>query len=58
VACYLVHVAALGLAAAFMPAREAVRLAFFGIAAFDFAVSRDLALSNVSTLLLLPLAIA
>ncbi len=58
VAWYLVHVTALGLAAAFMPVRVVVRLAIFGIAAFSFSVSRDLALGNVSTLLLLPLAIA
>jgi hypothetical protein len=57
-AWYLVHVTALGLAAAFMPVRVVVRLAIFGVAAFSFSVSRDLALGNVSTLLLLPLAIA
>jgi alpha-1,2-mannosyltransferase len=54
-AWYLLHVGALILACALMPVRTAVRVASFGAVALGFAVSRDLALGNVSMLLLLPL---
>jgi hypothetical protein len=39
-----------------MPVRPWIRLATFGVAALTFAVLRDLAMGNVSVLLLLPLA--
>lgn len=53
-----IHVLALALACGVMPIGIAQRLATFGIAALTFAVIRDVALGNVSALLLLPLAIA
>jgi hypothetical protein len=55
---YMLHVVALGLACAVLPVRTIVKLAAFGTAAFALGVSRDLALGNVSALLLLPLALA
>ncbi|HKZ91771.1 MAG TPA: glycosyltransferase 87 family protein [Candidatus Limnocylindrales bacterium] len=57
-AWYLLHVLALALACAILPIRVTLRLACFGVAALGYAVSRDAALGNVSTLLLLPLAVA
>lgn len=49
---YLLHVLALVAACALMPVSSLVRLFTFVTAAFSFAVMRDLALGNVSTLLL------
>jgi hypothetical protein len=55
---YAGHLLALGLACLIMPVRPAVRLAVFGVAALSYAVSIDAVLGNISTLLLLLLAIA
>ena len=55
-AWYLLHLASLAAACALMPVRPSIRLASFGVAALSFAVLRDLAMGNVSVLLLLPLA--
>ena len=52
----LLHLASLAAACALMPVRPSIRLASFGVAALSFAVLRDLAMGNVSVLLLLPLA--
>jgi hypothetical protein len=52
------HAAALALACAIMPIRLPWRLAAFGVAALSFGVIRDLALGNVSVLLLVPLTAA
>ena len=57
-AWYALHIIALALASWIMPVRTTVRLAAFGCAALSYAVSRDMVLGNVSTLLLLPLAIS
>jgi hypothetical protein len=57
-AWFFIHIAALALACALMPVRPGIRLATFGVAALSFALTRDLVLGNVSTLLLLPLAAA
>jgi hypothetical protein len=53
---YALHVLALAAACALLPVRTAIRLASFAVAALAFATIRDLALGNVSVLLLLPLA--
>jgi hypothetical protein len=53
---YLAHVLALVAACAIMPITPRLRLAAFAMAAFSFAVAKDMALGNVSVLLLLPLA--
>jgi hypothetical protein len=55
---YAAHVLALAAACALLPVRGAIRLASFAAAALAFAVIRDLALGNVSVLLLLPLAVS
>lgn len=55
---YAAHVIALMAAIALMPVRPSVKVWTFVVAAFSFAVVRDLALGNVSVLLLLPLAAA
>ena len=57
-AWFVLHVVALVIACAIMPIRWPLRLAAFGVAALSFGVIRDLALGNVSVLLLLPLAVA
>jgi hypothetical protein len=54
---FLLHVAALAGACLLMPVEAWIRLTVFGLAALSFAVLRDLALGNVSVLLLLPLAV-
>lgn len=55
---YVAHVVALLAAMALMPVRPLIRVLGFVAAAFSFAVVRDLALGNVSVLLLLPMAAA
>lgn len=57
-AWYLLHVAALAAASALLPAPAWVRLATFGVVALSYGATRDLALGNVSVMLLLPLAVA
>jgi hypothetical protein len=57
-AWYLLHVLALMAACALMPVATWVRLAVFGVTALSYGATRDLALGNVSVLLLLPLAVA
>ena len=57
-AWYVLHVIALAVACGIMPVRTTVRLAAFGLGALSYAISRDLVLGNVSTILLLPLAIS
>jgi hypothetical protein len=58
IAWYVAHVLALVAACALMPVRPIIRVFAFVIAAFSFAVVRDMALGNVSVLLLLPLSMA
>jgi hypothetical protein len=55
-AWFLLHVAGLAAACALLPVPAWVRLATFGVVALSFGATRDLALGNVSVLLLLPLA--
>lgn len=55
---YAAHVVALLAACALMPVRWSVRLVGFAVGAFSYAVTRDLALGNVSVLLLPPVAAA
>jgi hypothetical protein len=55
---FLVHVLALAAACALMPVKPEVRLLGFAAVAFSFAATRDMALGNVSVLLLLPLSAA
>ena len=55
---YVAHILALLAAMALMPVRPSIRVWTFVVAAFSFAVFKDLALGNVSVLLLLPLAAA
>ena len=55
---FLLHVGALALACAVMPARPLIRLAAFGVAALSYGATRDIVLGNVSVLLLLPTAVA
>jgi hypothetical protein len=55
---YVAHVVALIAAVALMPVRRTIRILSFVVAAFSLAVVRDVALGNVSVLLLLPMAAA
>jgi len=55
---FLLHVVALAAASALLPVPVWVRLATFGVVALSYGATRDLALGNVSVLLLLPLAVA
>lgn len=55
-AWFVLRVVALMAACALLPVSVPVRLASFGVATASYPVSHDLALGNVSTLLLLPLA--
>ena len=55
---FVLHALALAGACALMPVERWIKLAMFGMAALSYAVVRDLALGNVSVLLLLPLAAA
>jgi hypothetical protein len=55
---FVLHGLALAGACALMPVERWIRLALFGAAALSYAVVHDLALGNVSVLLLLPLAAA
>jgi hypothetical protein len=57
-AWYWIHVLALAAACALMPVPLTIRLLTFAVAAFSYAVTRDLILGNVSVLLLVPLATA
>jgi hypothetical protein len=57
-AWFLLHVAGLAAACALLPVPTWVRLATFGVVALSYGATRDLALGNVSVLLLLPLAAA
>jgi hypothetical protein len=57
-AWYLLHVAALAVACALVPATTWVKLATFGVVALSYGALRDMVLGNVSVLLLLPLVIA
>jgi len=57
-AWFLLHVLALMAACALLPVPPWVRLATFGVTALSYGATRDLALGNVSVLLLLPLAAA
>ena len=56
-AWYVFHVLALAAACALLPVRPVIRVAGFAVTALAFAVVRDLALGNVSVMLLVPLAI-
>jgi hypothetical protein len=58
IAWYAAHVLALVAACALMPVRPIIQVFAFVIAAFSFAMVRDMALGNVSVLLLLPLSMA
>jgi len=53
---YVLHVLALAAACALLPVRPVIRVAGFAVTALAFATVRDLALGNVSVLLLLPMA--
>jgi len=55
---FIAHVLGLMAACALMPVRLLLRLFAFAVAAFSLAVLRDVALGNVSTLLLLPTVMA
>ena len=55
---FLAHVLALAAACALMPVKPEVRLLGFAAVAFSFAVTRDMALGNVSVPLLLPMSMA
>ena len=57
-AWYLLHGLLLAAACALLPVPVWIRLAAFGIAALSLAVTKDLSLGNVSSMLLLPLAAA
>jgi hypothetical protein len=52
---FVMHVLALAAACALMPVQPEIRLFGFAAVAFSFAVMRDMALGNVSALLLLPM---
>lgn len=57
-AWYIMHILALAMAAWAMPVRWTVKLAVLGVSGLSYAVSRDLVLGNVSSMLLLPLALS
>jgi hypothetical protein len=57
-AWFLLHVAMLAVACALLPVPGWVRLAAFGVVALSYGATRDVALGNVSVMLLLPLAAA
>ena len=55
---HALHILTLVLACAVMPVSATVRLAAFGVAALSHAVTFDISVGNVSSLLLLPMALA
>jgi hypothetical protein len=55
---YIAHVLALIAACVLLPVRPLIRLFTFVVAAFSFAVTKDMALGNVSVLILLPTVVA
>jgi hypothetical protein len=55
---HVLHIVALVAACAVLPVSLTVRLAAFGVAALSHAVTFDISLGNVSSTLLLPLALA